>query len=642
MAPPPLPPASRQPGAPTPATSASSARIPASNTSSNSKSRPSSMIIPSQQRQQTPTSSPRPRSSSILSTADSAASTSPSNPSSPRAPRTSSSALPSSSSYRSFLGPSKSNDRLAPSSPSQQRSSSMAGSSSNAAGLIGHDPHLTPTPSSRKQSLSSSSSMTSIASAASGGSSSSANRGPRLGASDYRYSLGPAPVRFPKEAGGSRRGSGIADVGPALLSASPTTSSASAVKRQRTPSPRASRSRATSSNSHLNEPTSADQAAAEYPDEDDQEITPRPTRPHSRLALTSTTGATGGSKSDANTPGSSSLLDVDKRFSTRTSSSATLRGNYAAGSGGHDQGAILGSSVASSSSAHLQRPGMPPRPSSKVLTTFPFPHPTTPRGTTDEEGRTLPNLLGFSWVSKLFGGSGTGGQDKEGGETAAAAATRVHEQQEGERRGLLTSQQEAQLTQTSGPSPRTSRAAVNYGAVPSPSPRPRSDYQQRGAQYAATASVASQQPRRNPSLSSLTTSEPDPSDPYGYRRLAGPDLLPTYHAEHVNPRRRKRELQRRWEKRRKVWMVVGAVLLFCGLLFVGAKALDTMRSGGESGEGGDGSGGGGPPQEGERGHDSDSGGEKDGSGMSSLIAKLSTPQGGESTDERSRVSMGIV
>lgn len=595
-------------------------------------------------------SSPRPRSSSILSTADSAASTSPSNSSSPRATRSSSSALPSSSSYRNFLGATRSNDRLAPSSPSQQRPYSMAAggssssSSGNAAGLTGHDPHLTPTPSSRKQSLSSSSSMTSLASAASGGSSTSANRGPRLGASDYRYSLGPAPVRFPKEAGGSRRGSGVADAGSALLPASPTASSASAARRQRTPSPRASRSRTTSSNSYLDDSTSASQGvAAEYgEEEEDQEITPRPTRPHSRLALTSTSGATGGGKSGTNTPGNSSLLDIDKRFSTRTSSSATLRGNYSASSGGHDQGAAFGSSAASSSSAHLQRPGMPSRPSSKVLTTFPFPHPTTPRGTTDEEGRTLPNLLGFSWVSKLFGASGAGGQDKEGGE-AAAAATRLLEQQEGERRGLLTSQQDQQQAQTSsGPSPRTSRAAPNYGAVPSPSPRPRSDYQQRGGQSAATTPIASQQPRRNPSLSSLTTSEPDPSDPYGYRRLAGPDLLPTYHAEHVNPRRRKRELQRRWEKRRKVWMAVGAVLLFCGLLFVGAKALDTIRSGGENEEGGDGGGDVGPPGGGEGRPEGGQGGEgEDGGALGSLIASVAGPYSTRATAERSRVTIPI-
>lgn len=592
-------------------------------------------------------SSPRPRSSSILSIADSAASTSPSNSSSPRATRASSSALPGGSSYRNFLGSSRSTERLAPSSPSHQRPYSMAGSgpsssSSSNATLTGHDPHLTPTPSSRKQSLSSSSSMTSIASAASGGSSSSASRGPRLGASDYRYSLGPAPVRFPKEAGGSRRGSGIADVGPALLSASPTAPSASAARRQRTPSPRASRSRTTSSSSQLIESSVAGQGGAEYgEEEEDQEVTPRPTRPHSRLAPTSTTGAAGGVKSDTDTPGNPSLLDIDKRFSTRTSSSATLRGNYASASGGHEHGAMLGSSAASSSSStHLQRPGMPPRPSSKVLTTFPFPHPTTPRGTTDEEGRTLPNLLGFSWVSKIFGTSGASGQDKEGGE----AATRAAEQQEGERRGLLASQQDQQQqAQVSGPLPRSSRVVASYGAVPSASPRPRSDYQQHGAQYAAAAagaSGASQQPRRNPSLSSLTTSEPDPSDPYGYRRLAGPDLLPTYHAEHVNPRRRKRELQRRWEKRRKIWMVVGAVLLFCGLLFVGAKALDTMRSGsgGESEEGGDGGGGGGgggPPGDGggERGGDQRGG--EDGGVLGSLASSVAALHSTRAMVERS-------
>lgn len=43
----------------------------------------------------------------------------------------------------------------------------------------------------------------------------------------------------------------------------------------------------------------------------------------------------------------------------------------------------------------------------------------------------------------------------------------------------------------------------------------------------------------------ISDGDPDPSDPYGYRRLAGPELLPTYHAEHLEPRRKAAARRRR-------------------------------------------------------------------------------------------------
>ncbi|CAO1635659.1 unnamed protein product [Sympodiomycopsis kandeliae] len=132
-----------------------------------------------------------------------------------------------------------------------------------------------------------------------------------------------------------------------------------------------------------------------------------------------------------------------------------------------------------------------PASSSNILTTFPFPHPTTPKGSHEDQHK------GFTWISKFFSNRTNDDEDDE------------DQQQD--------------------------------------------DIESRHTQYGTMSHPKRQS---NNSLSS----DPDPSDPYGYRRLAGPQLLPDYHVDHIGPRRRKRrqrDSNSNWITRQK-----GLTLLF--------------------------------------------------------------------------------
>ncbi|CAO1626332.1 unnamed protein product [Jaminaea pallidilutea] len=155
----------------------------------------------------------------------------------------------------------------------------------------------------------------------------------------------------------------------------------------------------------------------------------------------------------------------------------------------------------------------PRRPSSRILTltTFPFPHPTTPKGSADEQtkllGFTIPHVGVMDRMKAWFGGRTPDRRDAD---------------------------DEAEAADTSRPTPTTpglSRSR-SYGTVASSVPQ--------------TAANNRLSHFHQPSPDDSLDSHPDITDPYGYRRLAGPDLLPTYHAEHVEPRRKRRK--GRWGK----------------------------------------------------------------------------------------------
>lgn len=198
-------------------------------------------------------------------------------------------------------------------------------------------------------------------------------------------------------------------------------------------------------------------------------------------------------------------------------------------------------SAAASAAAAIVSPARPriiKRPSSKVLTTFPFPHPTTP-GHEDGSGGAGDHSkrLGFGWVGKLFSRRTEDDEDVE-------------------------AQQQQQRSEQSPLLPSFSRPNSHYGSAathpPSPSPRPT-------------------HPRHSTSASS--DSLPDPSDPYGYRRLAGPQLLPDYHSNRARTRTRTRTRTRQgWFDRQRRMTTVFTILC---LVALAASALGWWVARGE-------------------------------------------------------------
>lgn len=89
-----------------------------------------------------------------------------------------------------------------------------------------------------------------------------------------------------------------------------------------------------------------------------------------------------------------------------------------------------------------------------------------------------------------------------------------------------------------------------------------------GEAAAATRSRRHSHAQRNSINNTSIDSIPDPSDPYGYRRLAGPQLLPEYHMQHVIPRRKLRQRRQRgtWFDRQRRLTAVFTLLCLVALL----------------------------------------------------------------------------
>ena len=202
-------------------------------------------------------------------------------------------------------------------------------------------------------------------------------------------------------------------------------------------------------------------------------------------------------------------------------------------------------------------------PSSRIFTSFPFPHPTTPRGNSDDDGRG--GGYGFGWVTKLLGMGGSpspsGRKDEEQGPLLGAAEA---------------AQERSPLLPPAAATSSTAAASVTE------------------ERRLSRADPAAPQPRR-PSVgirrygtmtSSIGSEEEDPSDPYGYRRLAGPALLPSYHEEHVVPRRLKRAKEKVWKSRKvRVMLIlgIGVVSVTMGWILVWWLAGATNEGGKEGG-----------------------------------------------------------
>lgn len=154
------------------------------------------------------------------------------------------------------------------------------------------------------------------------------------------------------------------------------------------------------------------------------------------------------------------------------------------------------------------------RRNSKIMTTFPFPHPVTPRRRGDRNhsdgSASSGNAsgLGAAW-QRLLTAIFAGPYERQ----------LIREEQEDDR---ITQSIIAEIAQRNSSHPHSSTTTDNatnttsYGTLPIPN-KP----------------------------SSPASSEEDPTDPYGYRRLAGPHLLPSYTTDLLARRRERRRARSR-------------------------------------------------------------------------------------------------
>lgn len=151
---------------------------------------------------------------------------------------------------------------------------------------------------------------------------------------------------------------------------------------------------------------------------------------------------------------------------------------------------------------------------SKIMTTFPFPHPVTLRRRGDRGGNTDPS------GSSSGAGSGLGAawQRLLTAIFAGPYERQLNSEEQEDDRITQSIIQEIAQRNSSHPHPTTNTIAsrTSYGTLPIPK-------------------LASPQ----------SEEEEDPSDPYGYRRLAGPHLLPSYTTDLVARRRERRRARSR-------------------------------------------------------------------------------------------------
>lgn len=158
------------------------------------------------------------------------------------------------------------------------------------------------------------------------------------------------------------------------------------------------------------------------------------------------------------------------------------------------------------------------RRNSKIMTTFPFPHPVTPRRRADKQsgastgarGSARLTALSSAW-QRLLNAIFSGPYERQ----------LLREEQEDDR---ITESIIEQIAQRNTPHPQqpSTHSTTTYGTLPLPS----------NSNPKATSTLASSE-------------EEEERDPYGYRRMAGPHLLPSYTTDLVARRRERRRARSR-------------------------------------------------------------------------------------------------
>ncbi|PWZ01610.1 hypothetical protein BCV70DRAFT_77567 [Testicularia cyperi] len=159
---------------------------------------------------------------------------------------------------------------------------------------------------------------------------------------------------------------------------------------------------------------------------------------------------------------------------------------------------------------------------SKIMTSFPFPHPATPRRKDGATGRFgTAARVGSTWqriLTALFAGPYERQLLREEQEDDAITQSIIDG---------IASRRQSGANQSATVLGGTVGSAPNYGAIPSAS--------------------TSRAPLPSNKAGALADEDEsfDPSDPYGYRRLAGPHLLPSYTTDLATRRRERRRARSR-------------------------------------------------------------------------------------------------
>ncbi|TKY87756.1 hypothetical protein EX895_003337 [Sporisorium graminicola] len=218
--------------------------------------------------------------------------------------------------------------------------------------------------------------------------------------------------------------------------------------------------------------------------------------------------------------------------------------------------------------------GRPPegRRNSKIMTSFPFPHPVTPRRRGDGAGGGDTSAssggrvgLGAAWqrlLNAIFAGPYERQLNREEVEDDRITQSII--------RDIARRNGSPAATPSSSTAVPATKNATSYGTIPIPS---------------ATTTT-------NAAGGGSPTSDPD--DPYGYRQLAGPHLLPSYTTDLVARRRERRRARSRarfqcmalWT----IWTVSIVLVLIVAVLvfsFVFPDKLDIPNRSDDEDEDGD-------------------------------------------------------
>lgn len=161
------------------------------------------------------------------------------------------------------------------------------------------------------------------------------------------------------------------------------------------------------------------------------------------------------------------------------------------------------------------------RRNSKIMTSFPFPHPITPRRRAEQEGggvREGLHNLNSAWqrlLTAIFAGPYERQLNREEQEDDAITQSIIDEIASRNSVGGIRQDAAARdVAQADRRNPPAAVAAGGYGT------------------FSRTNTIS-------------TDASEDPADPYGYRRLAGPHLLPSYTTDLVARRRERRRARAR-------------------------------------------------------------------------------------------------
>lgn len=184
----------------------------------------------------------------------------------------------------------------------------------------------------------------------------------------------------------------------------------------------------------------------------------------------------------------------------------------------------------------------PPAATGGKMTSFPFPHPVTPRSRRTDGRNALPSPSGGSRWQRLLNALFAGPYERQ--------LLREEAQDDEITHSIIQN-----IAARSGAA--SSVVPPNYGAIPkTPVPLP---------SHAAALSPSSTD---------------DEADPYGYRRLAGPDLLPSYSTDLATRRRERRRARSRarfhcmalWT----IWTVAILLILIVAVLLFSFRYPDRL------------------------------------------------------------------